>query len=449
MSWTRVRGYSARWQSLLLFTDTVAFFASFYFAMGLVSRAWDWRNFAALVSGSAWLSIALWVLIFARLGMYRSSTALSPRDEIYCTVAALGTGIMPELLIFTIVPSLSTSRLLVFVAAAAAILLVGGSRVMLRSVTTVAENSRRRRVLHVGFGEPSDSPANWAISRYCGSQSAIVQNSPQDTLERLAWFRSAQREDCDTIVIAGLPRPDAVAHLVALADRYGIRVAFAPPELQRNGIDFDAFREGQQTYLAPVTLNVRSTAADFCKSIFDRGCALAALLLLSPLLVATAIAIRVESPGGAFFKQDRVGRGGRVFRMWKFRSMRPDARTDWATANDDRITRVGAVIRRFSIDELPQLFNVVRGEMSLVGPRPEMVEYAERFSRVMPRYNERHLVRPGITGWTQINLRRHLTPDDAHEVLENDLFYIQHWSFLLDLSILLKTASEFLFHRGV
>lgn len=201
--------------------------------------------------------------------------------------------------------------------------------------------------------------------------------------------------------------------------------------------------------LVPAPLSIVSPAADFCKSLFDRTCALLALIVLAPVLLVTALAIRLDSPGPVFFRQERVGRFGRSFKMCKFRSMHVGAGADWATPNDRRVTRVGAFIRRFSIDELPQLFNVLCGEMSLVGPRPEMRMYAERFKQQFFRYDDRHLARPGITGWTQINMRRHLTPDDVERVLENDLFYVENWSFVLDISILFKTAMEFVFHRGV
>jgi lipopolysaccharide/colanic/teichoic acid biosynthesis glycosyltransferase len=224
---------------------------------------------------------------------------------------------------------------------------------------------------------------------------------------------------------------------------------FAPPELQASAFEVRIDRRGGQTLLMPVPLGVLSPPAEFCKSLLDRSVAFIALCALSPLLVATAVAIRLEGPGPALFRQLRVGRNGRSFNVFKFRSMRLDAGENWATTNDDRVTRVGAFIRKYSIDELPQLLNVLRGEMSLVGPRPEMREYADRFSMQFQRYADRHLVRPGITGWTQINMRRNLTPSDVEEVLESDLFYIENWSFLLDLSILFKTACEVFFHRGV
>jgi putative colanic acid biosynthesis UDP-glucose lipid carrier transferase len=132
--------------------------------------------------------------------------------------------------------------------------------------------------------------------------------------------------------------------------------------------------------------------------------------------------------------------------------MRVDAESEtgavWVRENDDRRTRVGAVLRRLSFDELPQLFNVLSGDMSLVGPRPERPVFEERFRQMLPRYDERHLVPPGITGWSHIHMRRLVNQDDIAERLEYDLRYVEQWTVWLDVSILFKTALEFLFHRS-
>jgi putative colanic acid biosynthesis UDP-glucose lipid carrier transferase len=131
--------------------------------------------------------------------------------------------------------------------------------------------------------------------------------------------------------------------------------------------------------------------------------------------------------------------------------MRPDAEAHtgaiWVRANDDRRTIVGAILRRLSFDELPQLFNVLRGDMSLVGPRPERPVLVSQFRASLPRYDERHLVPPGITGWSQIHMRRLLVESDVAEKLEYDLRYLEQWTIWLDVSILFKTAAEFLFHK--
>jgi lipopolysaccharide/colanic/teichoic acid biosynthesis glycosyltransferase len=185
------------------------------------------------------------------------------------------------------------------------------------------------------------------------------------------------------------------------------------------------------------------------KRMYDVTVALVVLLLASPIMLVAALAIYAESGGPVFFRQERIGENGRPFRIWKFRTMRTDAGTDWARPGDDRITRVGRILRRSSIDELPQLFNVLRGEMAIVGPRPEMVQFARSFAQTLPNYPQRHVVAPGITGWAQLYLERNLDPNDVPRVLPYDLFYVEHASPALDAALTLKTAVEVFFHRAV
>jgi lipopolysaccharide/colanic/teichoic acid biosynthesis glycosyltransferase len=185
------------------------------------------------------------------------------------------------------------------------------------------------------------------------------------------------------------------------------------------------------------------------KRLFDVTVAGIALIVASPVMLLAALAIVVESGAPIFFRQERVGAEGRPFRIFKFRTMRSNAGSDWARPGDDRITRVGAVLRRTSIDELPQLFNVLRGEMSIVGPRPEMVDFAKSFAKTIPSYEQRHVVAPGITGWAQVYCKRNLEPADMPSVLPFDLFYVEHASLALDAAIILKTAAEVVFHGAV
>ena len=185
------------------------------------------------------------------------------------------------------------------------------------------------------------------------------------------------------------------------------------------------------------------------KRIFDVSVALLALIISSPIMLAAAVAVWLEDRGPAIFTQERIGAGGRPFRIVKFRTMRANAGTEWVRPGDDRITRVGAFLRKTSIDELPQLLNVLRGEMSIVGPRPEMVAFAARFTEEIPNYAQRHVVAPGITGWAQLYYKRSLTPADAADVLPFDLFYVEHASVLLDTVLVLKTLFEVAVHRGL
>jgi lipopolysaccharide/colanic/teichoic acid biosynthesis glycosyltransferase len=185
------------------------------------------------------------------------------------------------------------------------------------------------------------------------------------------------------------------------------------------------------------------------KRTFDVIVASAALLLSFPIVLAAAIAIVLDSGFPVLFRQQRVGRNGRRFFVFKLRTMRSDAGAQWAQPGDRRITRIGGFLRRTSIDELPQLINVLRGDMSIVGPRPEMVEFAKRFAKELPNYGQRHAVPPGITGWAQMYCERNLTPEDVRRVLPCDLFYVQHARVVIDCALLMKTILEVLFQRAV
>ena len=193
-------------------------------------------------------------------------------------------------------------------------------------------------------------------------------------------------------------------------------------------------------------------AAALGKELFDRGLALVALIILFPVMLAVALAVKLSSPGPVFFRQPRHGCNGLVIRVWKFRSMRlhDDTEVRQATQHDSRITRVGAFIRRTSIDELPQLINVLRGEMAMVGPRPHAVAHNHYYGDKIMAYMARHRIKPGITGLAQISGLRGETEtlEKMQQRIEKDLAYINHWSLWLDLKILVKTPFT-LFSRNI
>ena len=181
----------------------------------------------------------------------------------------------------------------------------------------------------------------------------------------------------------------------------------------------------------------------FLKRAIDTVGAAVMTLMAAPLLALTALSIKLTSPGPVLYRQERVGRYGRNFTVLKFRSMYADAEAKtgpmWASRNDSRITPVGRVMRKFRIDELPQLLNVLKGEMSFVGPRPERPFFVESLRQAIPYYDLRHYVRPGITGWAQVKYRYGASVGDAYEKLQYDLYYSKHMSLLLDSTILVKT----------
>jgi exopolysaccharide biosynthesis polyprenyl glycosylphosphotransferase len=188
------------------------------------------------------------------------------------------------------------------------------------------------------------------------------------------------------------------------------------------------------------------------KRIVDLVIAVLLLIATAPLMLLVAIAIWYDSPGTIFYKQERVGYRGRRFQIIKFRSMVQNAEKDsgavWATERDPRVTRVGRFIRLVRIDELPQLFNVIRGEMSIVGPRPERPVFVEQFNQVIPGYDTRHNLRPGITGWAQVSYQYGSSIADARHKLKYDLYYAEKWSLLFDLKILFITVGVVILRRG-
>jgi sugar transferase (PEP-CTERM system associated) len=188
------------------------------------------------------------------------------------------------------------------------------------------------------------------------------------------------------------------------------------------------------------------------KRVFDIVCASVLCLLAAPIMLVTAALIKLESKGPVFYRQQRVGLNGSSFFVTKFRSMRTDAEKDgkprWASANDDRVTRVGNVIRRVRIDELPQLFNVLRGDMSLVGPRPERPFFVEQLTQEIPFYALRHSVKPGVTGWAQVRYHYGSTVEDSLQKLQFDLYYVKNHTLFLDLVVLLETVGVVLTGKG-
>lgn len=195
----------------------------------------------------------------------------------------------------------------------------------------------------------------------------------------------------------------------------------------------------------------RTAFIDIYKRCFDLTLSLLGLILAAPLFPLVALAIKLESPGPVFFRQVRVGNGERPFVLYKFRSMGQDAEKNgavWAVKNDVRVTRVGRFLRNSRIDEIPQLFNVLKGEMSFIGPRPERPEFVENLKNEIYYYSKRHTIKPGLTGWAQVRYPYGATVEDAIEKLRYDLYYIKNLSFFLDTQIILETVKVVLFGRG-
>ncbi len=307
-----------------------------------------------------------------------------------------------------------------------------------------------RRVLLIGSGEAAqlyaeaiaaDSTLGYSIL------GCVTDGTPPPGLPLLGslWDLAALLEQTapdEAVAALSVQETSAVSDVIDECEKAGIKLSLIP---------FYARHLPSQPQIDAVggvpLINLRRIPLDnvvnaFFKRAMDIAGAGLLLLLLSPLMAFAAVGTRLSSPGPIIFRQVRVGLGNRPFTMLKFRSMRVNARQDtgWTTEDDPRKTRFGSFLRKFSIDELPQLINVLRGEMSLVGPRPELPHFVEQFRQTVPLYMVKHQVRPGITGWAQVNgLRGDTSIPDR---IRHDIWYIENWSPLLDCKILLMTVTR-------
>ncbi|HEX8558567.1 MAG TPA: TIGR03013 family XrtA/PEP-CTERM system glycosyltransferase [Pyrinomonadaceae bacterium] len=196
----------------------------------------------------------------------------------------------------------------------------------------------------------------------------------------------------------------------------------------------------------------QARASAVLRALFHRGVAFAGAVAALPIALVTAALIKLDSPGPVLYSQERVGKNGRAFRVYKFRSMRTDAEKDgpvWASKSGDaRTTRVGRVIRKIRVDEIPQFWNILRGDMNFVGPRPERPHFVRQLAEEIPFYEQRHLIPPGLTGWAQIKYPYGASIEDARQKLQYDLYYIKNQSIVLDAVILFETVKTILFGRG-
>lgn len=248
--------------------------------------------------------------------------------------------------------------------------------------------------------------------------------------------------ELDEIAITlGLSEYSKLEHIVAECEKSGVHTKFIPD--YSNIIPTKPYTED---LLGLPVVNIRqvplsNTFNAMIKRIVDVGGCLFAIVLFSPVMLLTALAIKLTSPGPLIYAQERVGLHNRTFKMYKFRSMEVQdpakEKKGWTVKNDPRVTPIGKLIRRTSIDELPQLFNILRGDMSLVGPRPERPFFVEKFREEIPRYMVKHQVRPGLTGWAQVNGYRGDT--SIRKRIEHDLYYIENWTLGFDLKIIFLT----------
>ncbi|PYT67027.1 MAG: undecaprenyl-phosphate glucose phosphotransferase [Acidobacteria bacterium] len=272
-------------------------------------------------------------------------------------------------------------------------------------------------------------------------QAVAVDDAPVYPLQQVTE-RISRNEDIDEVILALPPtRFSDIPYFMKMLERFCLPVRAIVDLGDHTLVRERLFQFGRLQIFDLTATPTDSIAYSLLKRAFDIVFSTFAILLTAPLMAAIALAVRLTSPGPALFVQDRVGLNGKVFRMYKFRTMRvADSRESdrrHTTPNDPRRTRLGILLRKMSLDELPQFFNVLKGDMSIVGPRPELVRFVEKFLQEVARYNNRHRLKVGITGWAQVNGWRGDT--SIRKRVEHDLFYLQNWSFTFDLRIIFLT----------
>lgn len=448
----------------LLLVDAAAAAVAFYLAVGL-RFAFDWNLVAQSVGPLPFRALAFAASLLVGLlsmGLYRPRQRPTRSETAVRAILGVSVGGFISIVLFYVVPHVSFGRGALGLALLFGALLVFGVRLWILRVLDF--NTIKRRVLVVGAGEAAAK-----IRR-------LRRRSDRRQFDVVGFIAVTddERRIAGDLEIEPLLTPDEARAtrrldeiVVALDDRRGyLPLEFLLHQKQRgipvsDVVDF-LERETERLDLDILRpswlLYEKSSQTDilyrWLKRLFDLVFSSALLLLTSPVLLLTLVAIRIEGGAGApvLYRQRRVGRNGRVFDLLKFRSMRVNAEKDsgprFASANDDRVTRTGRLIRRFRVDELPQLLNVIRGDMSVVGPRPERPEFVDVLARQVPLYFYRHGVRPGLTGWAQLNFPYGASMDDAREKLTYDLYYIKNTNIVTDLLILLQTLEVVVWGRG-
>lgn len=398
-------------------------------AMGLYHR--DWRDSLTTTIVRVLLSFVVGLLVMQAIAVVRPEWLLGWGGYGVALVAAFFGIVACRLLLVQGTDNLIAKRVLV---------LGTGERAAL------IDNLRRKTdgygIKLLGFVSVDEQPVlvpDWRV---------LTLHEP------LADF--AERQEVDEIVIAlDDRRNNTTVPIEALlgCKMRGMQIIDVSSfyERQVGKISLASLRPGDLVFSDGYSAAVLKSAN---KRVFDIVVSTLILALTAPLMALVAIAILLESEGSGtvIYRQPRVGRNGKVFDVLKFRSMREDAEKDgvarWAQAGDNRVTRVGAFIRKTRLDELPQLYNVLKGDMSFVGPRPERPQFVQELAAQIPFYNLRHHVKPGITGWAQIRYPYGASVDDAREKLQYDLYYMKNYSTFLDLTVLVQTIQVVLWRKG-
>ncbi len=431
-------------------TDGLLVFVSYLFAswlwLGVVTKNPNMASLANLGNGAglAGALYAVWtVIILGELRVYRFTRIKKLSQEIRSIVLGNLIALVTAAALLYLFRLQEFSRGVLGVYYVTVVAAMVGKRLLMRYTLRYirAKGYNLKHNLVVGGGHLAKRYAETvAEDKSLGVHLAgIIPPKGDDWVQ---WLEAQLHGDgIDEVILALEPEELGVTvQVIQLCEKSGTKVSVVPFYN-----DFIPTRANIDN-IGPIKLiQLRTTPLDepfnaLLKRAFDILASTLAIIVLSPLLAFIAAAIKLSSPGPVLFKQERVGLNKKIFTMLKFRSMRVNDAQDtaWTTDDDERRTWIGTFLRKFSLDELPQLWNVLRGDMSLVGPRPEIPYFVEQFRETVPLYMVKNQVRPGITGWAQVNGYRGDT--SIPKRIEHDIWYIENWSFGLDMRILLKTA---------
>ncbi len=442
----QIFGHSMRLSVLLLaIIEALTVYAAIFIIATLVVHSPDGPS--GLTSAAA-LPALLTILMMLALGIYEpdaraNMATMTERLGVACVVGAgLGFGIV------YVFGDIWVSPLYAITCASFSYGAVAIARFTFGKVLNYVP--LQRRILVIGSETAGQSVRETALMGSGDSNVAVVLD-PAEAANGDTLLDQSRAMDISEIVVADRFAPLPAAALLD-CKAAGIRIhdSLDFGEQETGKVDLENLYPARFIFSRNIGYAIWSMRA---KRALDIVVSAVAVVLLSPVLLLTAIAIKFDSPGGIFYRQTRVGLNGAHYDIIKFRSMRNDAEAggtpQWAQQNDSRVTRVGHFLRQTRIDELPQILNILKGEMSLVGPRPERPFFVEQLEEKMPFYAERHRVKPGLTGWAQIKYRYGATEEDAREKLRYDLYYVKNFNVLLDIFILMRTVRVVLWPDGV
>lgn len=397
-----------------------------------------------------------YMLIYAICNIYAPKRTVRNRYEVFGIVKANTIGIFALIiLLYMIIREINISRSVIAFFYAFNIVLTSGFRIALRKgLRTIRKKGYNlRHILIVGYSRATeeyidrlaDNP-QWGYAAVGILDNHVPAGTVYKGVKVLGSLGNLEiilpENKLDEIAITlSLMDYEYLEDIVGICEKSGVHTKFIP--------DYNSLIPGKpytEDLMGLPVINIRhvpltNTGNMLIKRLVDIVGSLVGIILTSPIMLLAAVLVKCSSPGPVIFKQERVGLHNRPFYMYKFRSMRPQApgeeKKGWTVKNDPRVTGIGKVLRRTSIDELPQLFNILIGDMSLVGPRPERPQFVEKFKEEIPRYMVKHQVRPGLTGWAQVNGLRGDT--SIRKRVEYDIYYIENWTLWFDIKIIFMT----------